>query len=137
MRVWLVDTGPLIALLERKETHHAWTVDAIREAPLPLLTCEAVLTEAFFLLQRQKRDPNDLITMAKRGLIKTAFDFNKEKMVVGSLMDRYTDRPMSFADACLVRMTEIFSESVVFTLDGDFKIYRKNVRATIPLISPF
>ena len=65
MKIWLVDTGPLIALLEEAEKDHAWVVEALRSAPLPLLTCDAVLTEACFLLKRQHRDPNDLLIMAE------------------------------------------------------------------------
>lgn len=137
MKIWLADAGPLIALLEQAEQDHVWAVDAMRNAPLPLLTCEAVLTEACFLLKRQKRDPNDLLVMAKRDFFRVAFDFTREQDAIRSLLTSYADLPMSFADACLVRMSELHPEAAVWTLDRDFKIYRRNRRSSIPLISPF
>ncbi|HKB56299.1 MAG TPA: PIN domain-containing protein [Lacunisphaera sp.] len=137
MKIWLVDTGPLIALLEEAEKDHAWVVEAVRSAPKPLLTCDAVLTEACFLLKRQHRDPNDLLIMAESGFFRVAFDFNREQAAIRSLLARYADLPMSFADACLVRMNELHPESEIWTLDRDFKIYRRNGRSSIPLISPF
>lgn len=137
MKTWLVDTGPLIALLEEAEKHHAWVVEAVRAAPRPLLTCEAVLTEACFLLKRERRDPNDLLIMAQSGFFRVAFDFNREHSALRDLLTRYADRPMSFADACLVRMAERHPDSPVWTLDSDFKIYRRNRHSSIPLISPF
>lgn len=137
MKTWLVDTGPLIALLEEAEKDHAWVVEALPSAPLPLLTCDAVLTEACFLLKRQHRNPNDLLDMAQSGFFRVAFDFNREHAAIRTLLTRYADLPMSFADACLVRMNELHPESEIWTLDRDFKIYRRNGRSSIPLISPF
>jgi predicted nucleic acid-binding protein len=137
VKIWLVDTGPLIALLEAAEKHHAWVVETVRSAPVPLLTCEAVLTEACFLLKRQQRDPNDLLLMAERGFFRVAFDFNREQAAIRHLLARYADLPISFADSCLVRMNELHPESAIWTLDRDFKIYRRHGRSSIPLISPF
>ena len=137
MKIWLADSGPLIALLEQAEKDHTWAVEAMHSAPLPLLTCEAVLTEACFLLKRQRRDPNDLLIMAQRGFFRVAFDFNREQEALRGLLTSYADLPMSFADACLVRMSELHPEAAVWTLDRDFKIYRRNRRSSIPLISPF
>lgn len=137
MKVWLVDTGPLIALLEEAEQDHLWVVETMRHAPLPLLTCDAVLTEACFLLKRMHRDPNDLLIMAERGVFRIAFDFNREHAAIRTLLAGYADLPMSFADACLVRMNEVHPESEVWTLDRDFRVYRRHGRSSIPLISPF
>ncbi len=137
MKTWLVDTGPLIALLEEAEQDHAWVVETLRSAPQPLLTCEAVLTEACFLLKRQHRDPNDLLVMAESGFFRVAFDFNREHAALRQLLARYADQPMSFADACLVRMNELLPDSAIWTLDRDFKVYRRHRHSSIPLISPF
>ena len=89
------------------------------------------------MLKRQHRDPNDLLIMAETGLFRVAFDFNREQAAIRNLLARYADLPMSFADACLVRMNELHPESEIWTLDLDFKIYRRNGRSSIPLISPF
>ncbi len=51
-------------------------------------------------------------------------------------MQRYADQPMSFADACLVRMTELHPDSMLITLDGDFRVYRRHGRQAIPLATP-
>jgi predicted nucleic acid-binding protein len=134
---WIADTGPLIALLEKEEKYHEWTVEMVRSAPQPLLTCEAVVTEACFILKRQRRDPNDLLIMAERGFFRVAFDFNREQAAIRQLLVTYADLPMSFADACLVRMSELNAESAVWTLDRDFRVYRRHRRSSIPLISPF
>jgi len=72
-----------------------------------------------------------------RGLVTVDFDFEGEWRAVGKLLEVYADLPMSLADACLVRMSELHDKSVVFTLDRDFQIYRKNRRLKIPLLAPF
>ena len=72
-----------------------------------------------------------------RGLVKVDFDFDGEWRSVGKLLEVYSNLPMSLADACLVRMSELHAKSVVFTLDRDFLIYRKNRRIKIPLLAPF
>lgn len=51
-------------------------------------------------------------------------------------MKKYADTPMSFADACLVRMAELDDDAVVVTLDSDFTVYRKNGDQPIPLVTP-
>jgi len=64
------------------------------------------------------------------------FDFEAEAGAVWRLLDKYDDVPMDFADACLVRMTEVHAGSRVWTVDSDFKVYRRNGRQTIALIFP-
>lgn len=51
-------------------------------------------------------------------------------------MRRYADVPMSLADACLVRMSELSDDASVLTLDSDFRIYRRLGRQAIPLLTP-
>jgi predicted nucleic acid-binding protein len=72
-----------------------------------------------------------------RGIIVTDFSLEKHLAETEQLMRRYKDTPMSFADACLVRMAEIHNEAVIFTTDSDFETYRKNGRQTIPVITPW
>ena len=132
----IVDTGPLVAYFNRRDRWHRWTVDHMAMLDPPLVTCEPVLTEACFLIQRAGGRPADLIhKIAQRGL-EIGIDLEDDAPGIESLMRRYADTPMSLADACLVRLTERFSECRLFTLDSDFEHYRRNGRQVIPLLHP-
>lgn len=137
MKIWLADTGPLVALLAANESSHAWSSEQAKSAPTTVLTCDAVITEALFLLKRVGHNTDMLFALIESGFLRSEFDLRSQHRAVRTLMHRYASTPMSFADACLVRMAEIHSPSVVWTLDRDFHIYRQNGRQTIPLISPF
>ena len=132
----LVDTGPLVAFLRRDEEHHAWVSDRFAELPAPLLTCEPVLTEALFLLSKQAGGQRVFFDLLASGLLQVSFSVQAEHRALSQLMMKYKDLPMSLADACLVRMAELYSDSPVFTLDKHFRVYRRNSRRTIPLIVP-
>lgn len=136
MTKFLVDTGPLVALLNERDRYHEWTSSRLAAFPPPLLTCEAVLTEAFFLLRRHRDGTDALIKLIERNIVSVAFRFDEEHARVSSLVRRYSDLPISFADACLVRMTEIYSDCQLLTFDGDFQVYRRNGRQVIPTICP-
>jgi len=133
---WLIDTGPLVALLVATDDQHAWTVEQLRHAPPTVLTCDAVISEALFLLKREGHNCDDLFALADAGFLRSDFQFATEHSAVRKLMRRYVDQPMSFADACLVRLAEKVPGSAVWTLDRDFRIYRQHGRQTIPLVTP-
>ena len=132
----IADTGPLVAYLDRSDQHHVWARDVMNTLTEPLLTCEAVIAEACFLLQRGKIPSSLLLQMIERGVLKTRFAAEPEVRFLRSLIGRYVDVPMSFADACLVRMSELLPKAQVWTTDSDFTIYRRDRRSLIPLISP-
>ncbi len=132
----ILDTGVLAALLNRKDQHYAWAAAQLAEIIPPLLTCEAVLSEAHFVLRDLPPSRQAIMELAVNNFYKVAFHVEDEKQVVKDRLEKYADVPMSFADACLVRMTELHPNSVVFTLDSDFKIYRRNGKEPIPLIFP-
>jgi len=132
----LVDTGPLVALLDRNDSAHHWSVDQLKRFKDPLHTCESVFSECVFLL-RKKNQPIDRLTgLVTDGILQLDFYLGPQFEAVLNLMSKYRDTPMSLADACLVRMSEIFPRSRVFTLDSDFLHYRRNGRSVIPLIYP-
>ena len=133
----LADTGPLVAALRARDRHHGWTRAQLVALPGPLLTCEAVLSEAFFLLQTVPGGHAALATLIDRGVVEVRFDFQDERQGVLRLLRKYADMPMSFADACLVRMSEIHRDASVLTLDQDFVTYRRNGRERIPLLAPW
>lgn len=132
----LMDTGPLVAFLNRKDRYHAWVGEQLAEIAPPLLTCEAVLSEACFLLRDIEGGSDAVFELVNRDLVSLSFDLKDEIETVRKLMARFSNLPMSLADACLVRMSEQFSKSTILTLDSDFQIYRKHGRKVIPLIMP-
>ncbi len=132
----ILDTGPLVALLNRRDRHHHWAKDQWAEIDPPLLTCEAVLAEACFLVQPFAVGQTAVLEMVRRSVLDLSFGLAEEAAAVSRLLKKYQDVPMSLADGCLVRMAERHSKSVVFTLDSDFKIYRKYRRQRIPTLSP-
>jgi predicted nucleic acid-binding protein len=133
----LVDTGPLVAYLNRRDRHHAWAVQSWRVLFDPLYTCEAVLSEAAFLLQSDGVSCESLLQLVERQLVRLDFSLDDHRPDVFRLLRKYADRPMSVADACLVRMAELSEASRVFTTDRDFRVYRRKGRQVIPLLAPF
>ena len=136
MSTILADTGPLVAFLDRSETHHAWTKLQFSRFTEPLLTCEAVIAEAAFLLRRGGIAPDLLLQMVTRGIIIPSFRLVDDATALQELMQRYRNIPMSLADACLVRMSELHENSKVLTMRSDFTIYRRSRRRVIPVIMP-
>jgi len=132
----LVDTGPLVAFLNSRDRYHEWSKDIFAEIGTPVLSCEAVLSEACFLLRNTRGGGEAVLTLVDRGLVRLPFRLEAETAPVRRLLSRYSNVPMSLADACLVRMSEQISDSVLLTLDRDFKVYRKNGRNVIPTRMP-
>jgi len=131
----LVDTSVLIALLSRDDRYHQWALNTVSQLQKPFLTCEAVITETCFLLNRNAQSHQQLFAFLERGALEIPFVLDQEFQAISALMLQYQSVPMSLADACLVRMAELFPQSRVLTLDTDFQIYRMNRNQTIPVIS--
>lgn len=132
----LLDTGPLVAFLNRTDRYHEWTVGQFAELSPPLLTCEAVLSEACFLLRHLDGGPAAVLELLHRKLLAIPFRLEQEATSVVRLLARYVDVPISLADACLIRMAEQHQESAVLTVDQDFRLYRKHGRQVIPVLMP-
>lgn len=133
----LVDTSVFVALIDRSDRYHAWASQKTMEIVPPLLTCEAVISEAWFLLGRVRNGRETLLTFLMLKQVQVCFDLNDELENVVLLMKRYASVPASLADAELVRMAELYPQSVVFTLDSDFQVYRKNRDRLIEVLSPW
>jgi predicted nucleic acid-binding protein len=103
----IVDTGPLVAFLDRSERYHRWTADRIKELDAPLLVCEPVLTEKVYLLARFPRAQDALFDILQNGALKLAFRLDEHISILHRLVRKYRDTPMPLADACVVRMAEI------------------------------
>ena len=132
----LIDTGPLVAYLNRADHHYRWAKSQLAGLSPPLLTCEAVLAETCFILQKYPGGQAAVLELLRRDAIRIGFSLQQEIEPISRLMARYANVPISLADASLVRMSEIFADSPVLTLDSDFRIYRRNGRQAIPLIIP-
>ena len=132
----LLDTGPLVALLNRREELHEWARRESADLNTPFLTCEAVISEACFLLSGIKGATRAIMKLLSRGLLELPFQLKSELDPVTALLHRYADLPISLADACLIRMGEQHAGSRVFTLDWHFEVYRKHGRQVIPVIMP-
>jgi predicted nucleic acid-binding protein len=134
--VVLLDTGPLVTFLAAGLAHHDWVCAQWKRLPPPLLTCEPVLTEAAFLLKREGRETDPLFALLERGVLRVGLDVQGQLADLRALMRRYRARPMSLADACLVRLAELHAGGVLFTLDADFRIYRRHGNKVIPVLMP-
>jgi uncharacterized protein len=130
----IVDAGFIVAILSRRDTHHRWARETATRFPPPWQTCEAVVSEAAHLLGRSGRLP--LHALLRRQSLTIAFDLRRELEPVLRLIDKYATVPMSLADACLVRMTEIHADPILLTTDADFRIYRRHSRHVVPCAMP-
>jgi len=130
----LVDASFLVAFLSRRDTHYAWALAQANRVSLPWKTCEAALSESFHFLGMGGA-PRLAKLLSERAIV-SAFDLAAEIDQVLQLMTKYADLPMSLADACLVRMTERLPDSILLTLDHDFRIYRRHGNKPIPCAMP-
>jgi predicted nucleic acid-binding protein len=132
----ILDTGPLVALLNGRDTHHDWAKARFAAVKPPLMTCEPVLSEACFLLRRLPGAPRAVLQLVERGVVEVPFQLAAEPQALAQLMHRYASVPMALADACLVRMAEQHPDSAVMTLDSDFHVYRIHGRKIVPTLMP-
>lgn len=132
----LVDAGPLAALVNPRDQWHEWVRGEFAELVPPLSTCESVLSEACFLARRAPDGLDGILRLVERGVIELDFSLEDQFGDIAALMRQYANVPMSLADACLVRMSELVADSVVLTLDRDFRVYRRHKRQRIPLLIP-
>lgn len=132
----IADTGPVVALLDKTDQFHIWASEQAKQLFPPFLTCEAVITEASYLLRGVPSGQKQLLAFIEEGFLDVDFSLSVEIAEIKELMQKYADQPMDLADACIVRMSELRAASV-FTIDRkDFTIYRKNGNEQIPLIIP-
>ncbi|MSR65616.1 MAG: type II toxin-antitoxin system VapC family toxin [Verrucomicrobiae bacterium] len=133
----LVDAGPVVAFLIRDDAHHPWAKEQFAHAHPPLLTCEPVLSEACHVANRLGGDAIKVMELMEKKVLEVAFTMEDHIPELLALMRRYRDVPMSLADACLVRMSELHRRCHVMTTDSDFRLYRRNARQVIPLLAPW
>lgn len=133
----LCDTGPLVAFFSRTDQYHRWAFEQFQGLSPPLWTCESVISEAIFLLHNDGLAADPLLEAIDRGTFRVEFSAAQHWPDLRLLMQKYADLPMSLADACLVRMSEITPKCQVVTTDRHFRLYRRNGRQIIPISSPY
>lgn len=132
----IVDTGPIVAFFDKNEHNHHFVLEQMQNLEGPFYTCEAVLSEALFLLGKKISWKEKFLSLLASGKIEVPFSYSNHAFRVQEIIQTYKNLPSSFADACLLCMAETTPESRVFTLDGDFSIYRTSQGDSISLISP-
>lgn len=126
----LVDAGPLIALLDADDAHHARCVRALRGVSGALATVWPAVTEALHLLSFSRLAQDRLLGWVESGTLEPLALEASDMPRVRELMAKYSDLPMDFADAAIVRCAEREGFRTVFTVDRDFKVIRPgHVRA--------
>ena len=129
----IADSGFVVAFGNRDARYHSWAVDLAKTVTEPLLTCEAVLAEAAF----QLGSASLVLSLLQNELLEVAFDCSRNLEQLQELGKRYADRRPDLADLCLIRMSELHPRHVVITVDeNDFRVYRRNKRESIPLLTP-
>lgn len=120
----LLDTGPLVALLSKNDVNHARARQLFAECVPPFRCCEAVVAEACFLMRKvHAAGPAEVVALARRGVYKVAISVEEHWPNIEALLRKYSDRPISLADASLIRCAEIHREPRILTFDGDFRVY--------------
>ena len=124
MKPVLLDSGVIVALLDRSEAMHQACAQAIREIKSPLITCEAVIAESCYLLRNLPGAVEAVIDNVTAGIFQIPLQLSREAAGVKQILRKYRDRQIDLADACLIRLAEEFTTADILTLDRDFAIYR-------------
>ena len=124
MKPVLLDTGFIVALLDRSESSHKACARTVREVEAPLVTCEAVITESCYLLRNLSGAPEAVIENITAGIFQVPFQLSRDTAGVKQVLRKYKDRKIDLADACLIRLADQFGTADILTLDQDFAIYR-------------
>jgi uncharacterized protein len=133
---YILDAGPLIAYIDRRDQHHAWAVEVLSSLGSPPVTCEPVLTEVCWLLRHYREAVDRVLRMPAQGDLIVRNLLDNDRGELAGKMARYWPQ-MDLADACVVRLAELYPRSRVITTDvTDFTVYRRADGETIPLLHP-
>lgn len=124
MKAVLIDTGVIVALLDRDQASHAAAAAAVAQIEAPLVTCEAVISESCYLLRHLTGAAETVTENVSAGLFQIPFQLAPQASAVKQILRKYRDQRIDFADACLICMADELGSGDILTLDGDFGIYR-------------
>jgi predicted nucleic acid-binding protein len=119
-----VDTGVIVALLDRSESYHARCVSVVEGLEQPLVTCEAVIAESCYLLRGLPGAAESVLENIERRVFQIPFQLTRAAAPVRSILRKYRDLAPDFADACLIQLAEEVDTGDILTLDRDFHSYR-------------
>ena len=121
----LLDTGPIVALLSKNDANHDRARQIFSECAPPFRCCEAVIAEACFLMRKvHATGPADVAALGARGVFSIAISAQEHWPAIAALLKKYSDRPISLADACLIQCAGIHREDRIATFDSDFGVYK-------------
>jgi predicted nucleic acid-binding protein len=120
-----LDTGAIVALLDRSERHHAQCVKVFEDLERPLVTCEAVIAESCHLVRRFPGAAGTILENVERGVFHIPFQLSLSAAPVRSIMRKYRALPVDLADACLIHLADELNTGEILTLDRDFERYRR------------
>lgn len=132
----IADTGALVALLSKRDKHHAWAVKVARTLPLPWLTCEAVFSECYHRVEASPMARQGLLAMIRRGALTFPFVLAPALSELTVFLEKYSDLPTSVADACLFHLAAHHPGSVLWTTNRDFLVYRTPARKAVESLLP-
>jgi predicted nucleic acid-binding protein len=124
VRPVLLDTGVIVALLDRSERHHEQCIAVVERLESALVTCEAVIAESCYLLRSLSGAGETVVENVERGVFLVPFQLAQSAAAVRALLRKYRDVPADFADACLIHLADQLDTGDILTLDGDFRSYR-------------
>jgi uncharacterized protein len=120
----LLDTGVIVALLDRSERQHTACAKIVQEIEPPLITCEAVITESCYLLRKLRGAPAAILENVAAGIFQISYQLSADVVGIRQYLRKYQEREIDLADACLMRMADQFGTGDILTLDKDFAVYR-------------
>jgi len=120
----LIDTGAIVALLDRSERHHAVCVETLERLTSPLVTCEAVIAESCYLMRRLSGAAEAVIENVAKGVFRIPFELAGAAPQIQRILRKYRDQEIDLADACLIHLAGEVRSGDILTLDSDFAVYR-------------
>ncbi|MHC4732319.1 MAG: type II toxin-antitoxin system VapC family toxin [Planctomycetota bacterium] len=130
----LLDTGALVSLLDRTQTHHEACAAYYDGWAGPVVSTEAVLTVATHLLAQAAGGREACLDFFLAGGATLVPSDAASLRRCRELVHRYRDLPMDFADATLVTLAQELGTRKVFTIDRDFEVYRFRRRSRFELV---
>jgi len=120
----LLDTGVIVAILDARERHHHDATELVIGTQRPLITCEAVISESCYLLRKLPGAAEAVMENVASGTFQIPFQLSTAAAEIRRLLNKYRDRQIDLADACLIHLATVFETGEILTLDRDFEIYR-------------